>query len=183
MRYIALLRGVNVGGKNMLPMPALRAELTARGFLRVETYINSGNILFDSDGAQADALKARLEAVLLDVFAIRTPVAVLSAADLIEAMRRAPPWWNAAPDAKHNAIFVIAPMTAEAAAQAAGTIKPEYERMACHGQVIFWSAPVATFSRTRWSRVVGTTLYDSVTIRNANTALKLLALAQSPPPR
>ena len=56
--------------------------------------------------------------------------------------------------------------------------KPEYERAEVSGCMIFWSAPVKTFSRTRLSRVVGSGFYDNITIRNANTTLKLRELAQ-----
>jgi len=58
-----------------------------------------------------------------------------------------------------------------------GEIKPEYEQVDVYGPVIFWSAPMKTFSRTRWSKVVGSAAYGSITIRNANTALKLAELA------
>jgi uncharacterized protein (DUF1697 family) len=60
-----------------------------------------------------------------------------------------------------------------------GGNRPEYEQAAQHGSVIFWSTPIKTFSRTRLSRVVGSAVYDSVTIRNANTTLKLAQLAQA----
>jgi glutamate synthase domain-containing protein 1 len=57
-----------------------------------------------------------------------------------------------------------------------GEIKPEYEKVGYYGRVIFWSAPVETFSRTRWSKIVGSSVYGSITIRNANTINKILKL-------
>lgn len=178
MRHIALLRGVNVGGKNTLPMPALAAALGARGFSRVQTYINSGNLLFDSDAEDEAMLQADIQALIREEFGIDTPVAVFSAEELAKMLDQAPPWWNGDRESKHNAIFVIPPMTAEEAMRAVGEAKPEYEQVAAAGRVIFWSAPLKTFGRTRWSKVVGSSVYGSITIRNANTAMKLLVLAR-----
>lgn len=177
MEYVALLRGVNVGGKNMLPMPALRDALTAHGYKDVRTYINSGNILFSHEAGDVVTLKRECEELIARDFGISTPVAVLAARDLADAVAHAPAWWNQDEESKHNAIFVVPPATVEAVAAQVGEIKPEYEQVGTYGQVIFWSAPLKTFSRTRYARIVGTDAYGSVTIRNANTALKLAEMA------
>jgi len=177
MRYLALLRGVNVGGKNKLSMPELKASFESSGFTRVSTYINSGNILFSGAETNVLALKGQCEALIKEGFGMDIPVAVISAAALSDAMAHAPVWWNTDKESKHNAILVIPPATAESVCAQVGEIKPEYEKVDFHGSVIFWSAPIKTFSRTRWSKVVGTAAYGSITIRNANTAIKLAELA------
>lgn len=177
MRYIALLRGINVGGKNKLPMPELRAAFEAHGFGSVSTYINSGNVLFSSDETNLLALKEECQTLIQSDFHMNIPVAVISAQVLADAMAHAPSWWNISKDSKHNAIFVIPPATAEEVCAQVGDIKPEYEQVDYYGSVIFWSAPIKTFSRTRWSKVVGSAVYGSITIRNANTTLKLKELA------
>jgi uncharacterized protein (DUF1697 family) len=177
-KYIALLRGVNVGGKNKLPMDRLKAALTAAGFADVSTYIQSGNVFFASDEAEPETLQQRISAVIHADFELTVPVCVLSSQELNEAVGRAPEWWGRDEAATHNAIFVIAPATVEDIYAEVGQMKPEYENAAHHGRVILWSAPVATFSRTRLSRVVGTKVYDSITIRNANTTRKLCELTK-----
>ena len=153
MRMLALLRGVNVGGKNKISMAELKAAMLEEGYSGVETYINSGNILFDSARGDLPALQAAIAA--------------------------APDWWNSGEDTKHNAIFVIAPATAEEVMEQVGAAKPDVEKVAASGPVIFWSAPLKTFSHTRWSKVVGTAAYGSITIRNANTALRLAGVKKS----
>jgi uncharacterized protein (DUF1697 family) len=71
-------------------------------------------------------------------------------------------------------------MTAAEVCARIGEIKPEYESIARHGRVIFWSAPIATFSRTRLTKIVQSkALYNAITIRNANTTLKLAALVEN----
>lgn len=177
MRYIALLRGINVGGKNKVAMPQLKNCFEAHGFTQVATYINSGNVLFSSPEGDLALLKERCEALIQAGFGLDIPVAVIPAHILEEALGQAPPWWNNGQEAKHNAIFVIPPATAEEVCALVGEIKPEYEQVAVYGPVIFWTAPIKTFSRSRWSKVVGTAAYNSITIRNANTTVKLAAWA------
>jgi uncharacterized protein (DUF1697 family) len=177
-KYLALLRGINVGGNNTIPMPALKAAFTNAGFTDVSTYINSGNVLFSAQETEISALQQQCRQAIIGAFQLDITVAVISAADLQEALVHAPAWWGNDPLSKHNAIFVIAPAETESLLAMVGAAKPEYEQLAYHGQVIFWSAPIATFSRTRWSKVVGTSAYGSITIRNANTAKKLAKLSE-----
>ena len=177
MKYIVLLRGINVGGKNKLSMPELGSAFEAHGFTEVSTYINSGNVLFSSGETDILALKEKCQSLIQSSFQMDIPVAVISAQALTDALAHAPPWWNAGKESKHNAIFVIPPATPEDVCVQVGEIKPEYEQVDVYGPVIFWSAPMKTLSRTRWSKVVGSAAYGSITIRNANTALKLAELA------
>lgn len=177
-RYIALLRGVNVGGKNKIPMPELKAALENAGFTAVSTYINSGNVFFSCEEKEITDLQQQCRQMILDTFGLEIPIAVLSVNALADVLNHAPGWWDSDTDSKHNAIVVIAPAKADSVIEAVGEAKPEYEKVAYHGQVIFWSAPIKTFSRTRWSKVVSTSAYGSITIRNANTMKKLLQLSQ-----
>lgn len=177
-RFIMLLRGINVGGKNTLSMPELKRHLEANGFLDVVTYINSGNIIFSSPEKDRKALKRLCEALIRERFGLEPSVMVISADELREALNHAPEWWDTDPESKHNAIFVIPPATVADVYETVGAAKPEYEKVAHHGQVIFWSAPIKTFSRTRWLGIVGSACYASVTIRNCNTARKLVKLSQ-----
>lgn len=177
-RYIALLRGVNVGGNNKIAMPELKAAFERRGFEGVLTYINSGNIIFES-GLDECAAKAACEELIEQGFGLKIVVGVIAAADLAEALEHAPDWWGSEAACRHNAIFVIPPMTADEVCAQVGAVKPEYEKVASFGQVIFWSAPLATFSHTRWSKITQSkAAYNAITIRNANTAKKLAALSK-----
>ena len=177
--YIALLRGINVGGHNKIAMPALKASFEQRGFRNVLTYINSGNVIFESNMDEA-ALQAACEALIMEDFNLIIPACVLSAADLTMSLAHAPEWWNAAPYERHDAFFVIPPMTAEVLCAYVGATREEYERIRYHGRIIFWSAPLATFSRTRWSKISkDKAKYRTLTVRNANTALKLAELVSA----
>jgi uncharacterized protein (DUF1697 family) len=179
MKYIALLRGINVGGKNKVSMEDLKACFEKAGFQNTMTYINSGNVIFDSDEQNTTKLIKKREEIITKEFKFPISLAVIDVNTLKEALEHAPKWWGEDSDSKHNAIFVIQPATAEKVAAEAGKIKPEYEQVYLYKEIIFWSAPLKTFSRTRWSKVVGTKAYRDITIRNANTTKKLLELALS----
>ena len=177
-RYITLLRGVNVGGNNIIKMADLKAAFEKQGFGNVVTYINSGNILFDSETPDIAVLKNTCERIIADGFGLDIPVCVIAVDELSEALAHAPDWWSKTPDAKHDAFFVIPPMTATEIIAHVGQVKEEYEQADYHGRVIFWSAPTATYSRTRWSKITkDKAMYRSITVRNANTTLKLAAMA------
>ena len=176
MRYVALLRGINVGGKNKLSMAELKRAFEDDGLYEVSTYINSGNILFTYEECGIAKLQEKCRKIIWSSFKLDIPVAVFSAAEIIDAMAHAPFWWNTDRESKHNAIFVISPATAESVCAEMGDIKPEYEKVSYYGPVIFWTAPLKTFSHTRWSKVVGTRAYVCITIRNANTAIRLAEL-------
>ena len=176
MVYIALLRGINVGGNNKVSMAELKASFESLGFTNVRTYINSGNVIFESSITDKVALVTDCEAVIEQQFGFHVTCAVISANELRDALQQAPSWWDKNKADKQNALFVIAPATTAEIMQQVGEAKPEYEQIAAAGPIIFWTAPLKTFGRTRYSKIVGTTAYQSVTIRNANTTKKLLEL-------
>lgn len=178
MKYLALLRGINVGGKNPVPMASLKRCFEEAGFHKVSTYINSGNVIFEAPPTDDETLVTKVTAAVEKRFGWPIACAVISAPEFEDAMKRAPKWWNQDPTAKNNAIVVIAPATADQVMKTVGEAKPEYEKVAAAGPIIFWTTTFKDFNKTRYSKMVGTEAYQSVTIRNANTTLKLLALCQ-----
>lgn len=176
--YIALLRGINVGGKNQMNMTSLREMMTSQGFSQVRTYINSGNLIFASTIENAQELKKICEQLIVETFQLTITVTVISAIEFLEAIKQAPEWWGIEAETKHNVIFVIPPATASEMVVEIGVAAEEIERVAYFGNIIFWSAPLKTFSKTRWSKIVGKSYYDKITIRNANTVNKLVQLIQ-----
>jgi uncharacterized protein (DUF1697 family) len=176
MKFIALLRGINVGGNNRVPMIDLKACFEKLDFKNVITYINSGNVIFETDITDKVQLVSLCELAIEKQFGFHVICSVISAEELKQGVANAPSWWGNDSDSSHNAIFVIAPETAKSIMQQIGEEKPEYEKVAAYEPIIFWSAPVKTFGRTRYSKIVGTKAYKSITIRNANTTRKLAEL-------
>ena len=177
MKYIALLRGINVGGNNKVPMRDLKTCFENAGFMNVITYINSGNVIFDNDITNIQELTELCENIIEMKFGFFIRVAIIDVNTLKDALEHAPTWWDDDSESRHNALFVIAPSTDDEIISGIGTIKPEYETIFAYNGIIFWSASIKSYSRTRWSKLVGTNVYQNVTVRNANTTKKLLELA------
>ena len=89
--FVVLLRGVNVGGRNRLPMDQLRGELTAAGLADVRTYIQSGNVVASAPARDAEAVAAHVRSVIARAFHLDVPAIALTAADL-EALAAANPY-------------------------------------------------------------------------------------------
>lgn len=179
-KYIALLRGINISGKNKVSMPLLKMAFEDMGFLNVSTYINSGNVLFSSESNDKNEIGSRCKAMIEERFIIDVPVAIISVRELAEALENTPEWWNvnSKEEVIHQALFLIPPVTVEEVYKAVGEAKPEYEKVGFYKNVIFWSAPRATLSRTRWYKIASSSVNNKVTIRNASTVEKLLLLSR-----
>ena len=106
--WAALLRAVNVGGNNKLPMAELKALCEGLGFDRVQTYIASGNVVFASEHSEADLHRA-LEAAILERYAKPLGVHVRSAAELAEVVAGNP--WPSRPGNRVVAIFIDGPLS------------------------------------------------------------------------
>ena len=95
--YVALLRGTNVGGKNLIKMTELVACFEALGFRDVSTYIQSGNVLFTSPASARAALTRRIEQALAERFKYRASVVLRSGQQLRQIVTRAPKGFGAHP--------------------------------------------------------------------------------------
>lgn len=178
-KYIALLRGVNVGGKNKVPMADLRKTFEANGFTDVSTYINSGNIFFTSDEDDSLTLKTICQNLIQEAFNLEIPVYVQSTENLITTLTHAPEWWNQDKESiVHNVIFVIPPITVSDVIAEIGEVTLAYDQYFVHTDVIYWSAPLKNYSRSKLSKINSLPIGKHVTIRNANTMNKLVALSK-----
>ena len=174
-RYVALLRGINVGGKNLVPMADLRAAMEHAGFDAVTTYIQSGNVLFES-AAPARSLEGAVEQVLEDRFGYPILVVVRSHAQLARVVGQAPAGFGTQPDTYHcDAIFLKAPLTA-AKAMRVVTTRDGVDQAWTGTGVLYFSRLSAERTRSKLSAIMGTPEYRQMTIRSWNTTTRLLAL-------
>ena len=110
-RYVALLRGINVGGHNIIAKDDLRRCFEDLGFTRVRTYIQSGNIVFRAAQGAGEQLTARVEAGLSERFSYTARAVVLSYAEYRALLDAAPSAWGEDPAYRHNALFTLAGTT------------------------------------------------------------------------
>ena len=181
--HVALLRGINVGGRNKVPMAGLRAVVSGLGHTGVTTYIQSGNVLFTSAGTDAEALAAALEKAIAASLGVRPTVVVLSRAGLARAVRDNPYPEEPNPKAVH-AVFFRGPVPAGAAEAIEAGQRRAAERgggrdsAAIAGNTVYLHTPDG-FGRSELSLYLLNRAASPVatgTARNWATVTKLLAL-------
>ncbi len=173
--YVALLRGINVGGKNIVRMADLRAAFEDAGYAAVSTYIQSGNVLFESDGPPK-ALESRIETMLESTFGLSLVVVVRSHRQLRNTVDRAPDSFGAAPGTYHSdVIFLKAPLSSSQALQAVD-LRDGVDQAWPGTGVLYFARLSERLSQSRLSRLASTPQYQNMTIRNWNTTTKLLNL-------
>ena len=116
MVYVALLRGINVGGNNIIKMVALRAAFEALGFSAVATYIQSGNVVFTAKSGTKTTLTKTIETALAKTFAYDSKVVTVSAKELAAVVAEAPSGFGKEPTRyRYDVLFVKPPLRARAA--------------------------------------------------------------------
>lgn len=176
-RYVALLRGINVSGKNKIAMSELKKGLEKLEYLDVSTWLNSGNAAFSSAGAQEN-IADRIEKMIKDKFGWDIPVFVILQEELQNIVDHAPAWWGTADKAVYdNLIFMLPPLSYEELYQELGEPKAEYEQVFHYGNSVFWSFDRAQYQKTNWwAKTAGTGISERITIRTANTVKKIMSL-------
>jgi uncharacterized protein (DUF1697 family) len=179
--YVALLRGINVGGKNLIRMPALKTCFEANGFEDVTTYIQSGNVLFTEPATPAAELTRRIEAMLAGAFDYVPTVVVRNRKQMRAIVDRAPKGFGSEPTKyRYDVIFLKEPLTARAAIRHVPT-NPAVDSGHAGTGVLYFARLTAKATASRLNRIVGSPIYPNVTIRNWNTTTKLLSMMESAP--
>lgn len=177
-RYIAFLRGINIGGKNKISMAALKASFEELGAAEVKTCLNSGNVIFSRDGNDEEEFPAQLETMINEKFHLDVPVFVISKEELEDILDNAPGWWgNANKETYDNLIFILPPTTSIEVCREIGEPKEEYEKIQAYGKAIFWSFSRKDYQKTNWwSKTASTNISNRLTIRTANTVRKVAGM-------
>jgi uncharacterized protein (DUF1697 family) len=174
--YVALLRGINVGGSNLIRMTALKACFEAQGFGSVTTYIQSGNVLFTAGRASQHALTARIERALSKTFAYQSRVVVRSLEQMKSAVENAPRGFGRQPSVyRYDVIFLKDPLTVAEALKSVSA-KPGVDGVFAGESVLYFTRLISKATQSHLSRVVATPAYQHMTIRNWNTTARLLEL-------
>ena len=179
-RYLVLLRGINVGGKNKVPMAPLRELLEELGYSNVSTYIASGNVILSSDRS-ARAIKREIEAALPKAFRLDSDLIaarVLSRAQLRAVVERKPKGFGDHPETYHSdAIFLIG--IDAATAMEVFDPHPEVDRVWPGDGVIYSQRLSARRTASRLNKAITTPLYKSMTIRSWATTMALHELLEA----
>lgn len=177
--YVILLRGINVGGKNKIPMAELKLFLEEQGFDHVKTFIQSGNVILQSK-LDAKTLGRKIEESLPGKFKLDSSiikVLVLTPKQLRMIIDNKPKGFGDQPEKYHSDVIFLMGISAD---EAIKVFNPR------EGVDQVWPGDMAIYSqrlsaertKSRLNKIVGTPAYQSMTIRNWNTTTKLLKLLE-----
>lgn len=177
-RYIAFLRGINISGKNKIPMAQLKICFEELTFTEVKTYLNSGNVAFFAEEDDTLILTKMIEAMIKNQFSLDIPVFVISSERLEEILNNAPDWWDDGnKENYHNLIFIMPPATFNDVYEEIGEPKEEYEKINNFEDSVFWSFSLKDYRKTNWwSKTASADIGKSLTIRTANTIKKIVKM-------
>jgi uncharacterized protein (DUF1697 family) len=175
MKYVALLRGINVGGNHLIRMTDLKACFEEQGMRDVATYIASGNVIFTA-AARPPEIARRLEAAMAATFDCRTSVMLRSLKEMQAIVARAPKGFGTqAAKHRYDVIFLNPPLTAGDAIAQVPT-RPGVDQAHAGVGVLYFSRLIAKAAQSRLSRIASMPIYKQMTIRNWNTTTKLLQI-------
>ena len=178
--YLVLFRGINVGGKNKVPMAELKALLTELGFQDVRTYIQSGNAILRSE-LTAEAIARKIEKALPTRFKLDTElirVLVLARADFEAAIDDRPKGFGDQPGTYHSDAIFLMDVDA-AAAMTAFSPKEGIDAVWQGDGVIYSQRLSAQRTKSRLGRIASSPHYKSMTIRSWQTTLALMDLVKA----
>ncbi|HKB09573.1 MAG TPA: DUF1697 domain-containing protein [Vicinamibacterales bacterium] len=175
--YVALLRGINVGGRNLVSMNALKGSFERLGLRDVVTYLNSGNVLFRSDESDARRLEDRLEPMLADEHRLPIRTIVRSHADMGRLIETISATWRPDPHWRYNVIFLRRAIDTKRILDGVDPKKDIEHVVYCPGTLL-WSARLNALTRTAMLKFGRLPVYQDVTVRSVNTTTRIFELMQ-----
>ena len=179
MKYIALLRGVNISGKNKVPMKELKTYLEDLNYKNVTTYLNSGNIIFDTN-QKPNEIEKNIKTILKDKLNVDTEIYITTKDLLEDLLNNQPDWWGKEDKQIYdNIIFIIPPKTYNEVYNILGIPNQKLEKIKEYKNNIFWSYILKEYRKTNWwSKTAQKDVNKYITIRTANTIKKVLEIAR-----
>ena len=178
MEYVALLRGINVGGKNKVVMSELREQIESAGFVNVRTYINSGNLLFEAeDEASREDVAQAIEEVLARHYDFPIRLALLAAQDYLAELEELPAWWRGEV-ARRDALFYTRGLDRDHVRERIEAMELGDEAVHFGEHAVFWGKfDEKSFLKTAYhKRLLREDFYRQVTIRSGSTVEKIAAM-------
>lgn len=182
MICVALLRGINVGGKNKVDMKRLKAAFEDAGMSSVRTYINSGNVIFSSNNRSRTRLTEALEDAIARTFGFTIRVLVRDLKSMRAVVGALSQTWVNDDTMKCDVMFLWDDVARPSVIEEL-PVKPEIEEVKYVAGALIWRVDRKNVTRSGLMKLVGTPLYKRMTIRNCNTTRKLLELMEALEPR
>ncbi|HZZ98930.1 MAG TPA: DUF1697 domain-containing protein [Candidatus Saccharimonadia bacterium] len=175
MIYVALLRGINVGGNRKVEMAKLKQTFESLGFTDVKTYINSGNVIFETPSKDDKALCGQIEKAIETDFGFNVPVLLRSLKQIEKLLEKLPVKWVNDAAMRCDVMFLWPDIdNREIVAQIPHN--PEIEDVVYYPGTVVWRINRENVRRGQVIKIISTDIYKKFTIRNVNTVRKLYAL-------
>ena len=178
MIYVALLRGINVGGKNKVEMGKLKATFERAGMSDVTTYINSGNVVFRDNRRKSPKIVSVLEEAIAADLGFEIKVLVRDLPAIRKVMKALPKEWTNDKNMRCDVIFLWEQFDRKNVLNEL-KIKPEIEDVKYVPGALIWRIDRSDVRKSRLFTIIGSDLYKGMTIRNCNTARKLAELMET----
>jgi uncharacterized protein (DUF1697 family) len=178
MKYVALLRGINVGGNNIIKMTDLKKAVEELGFKNVQTFIQSGNVIFESDNKNRREITAKLEASLQNIFAYDSRVVVRDYEQFKKIISEIPADWEKRRDLRCYIAFIREPKSSQDVAKEIN-LKEGIDFIKQGQGIVYMSTLLSGITRSSLTKLVSKEIYKDITIRNYNTVRKLMALMEN----
>jgi len=176
IQYLALLRGINVGGNNIIKMTDLKTCFEAIGFMDVVTYIQSGNVLFKSDEQDMKRLTNKIEKVLSDSFNYKSLIVLLTYNQLETIIKQAPKDFGTKPEEyRYDVLFLKEPFISEEAIQSVKK-REGVDNVYPGKDVLYFSRLISRAGQSYLTKIISLPVYQKMTIRNWNTTTRLFGL-------
>src|SRR5688500_1660097 len=173
--FVALLRGVNVGGNNMISMKSLKESFEKLVFTQVTTYINSGNIVFKTNEADPRKLEKKIEQMLERDYELTSKVVVRSLAEMESLVENLPQKWGANKDWRYNVVFLRHTIDSEQILDEL-EVRKEIEEVFYRPGTLLWSSLMSALKGTEGLKFSSRKMGQEITVRNTNTTRKLCDL-------
>ena len=175
MKCVLLLRGINVGGKNKVPMADLRNMISSLGYENVITYINSGNILFDSTD-NIDIVNVKISQIL-NLYPFKINKVILTKQEYLEELENLPKWWTDELYRK-DVLFYSEDMEYSIIKERINSMPLNDENVHFGKRAVFWGKfNEKNYLKTAYHKyLIKESFYKSITIRNGRTFMKIVEL-------
>ena len=175
MVYVAFLRGINVGGNSIVSMAALKETFEHLKFSDVKTFINSGNVIFTAPATDVTGLIPRIERAIAKDIGLPIKVLLRDRDSLKRLVTAIPPKWVNDTTAKCDVFFLWDEVDSPKILDQFPS-NPDVEDIKYVPGAVVWHVDRSRYGKSKLPKIVGTSLYKQMTIRNVNTVRKILAL-------
>lgn len=174
MIYLALLRGINVGGKNKVEMKKLKITFEKLGFTNVVTYINSGNIVFEDNLKKKNVIIREIESGIKNDFGFKIKVLVKDYENIKHIFNKLPDTWLKNETMRTDVMFLWDELDNEKITEQLQISSVDNVKYV--SGAVLWNVKGKDYNKSKMPKLIGTKIYKNMTVRNVNTVRKIFEI-------